>query len=464
MKKSILIVGIAGLVLVLAAGGGWWWWQKQGSDASQYRTAPLTRGNLQASVAASGAVNPVAQVSVGSQVSGQIRDLLVDFNSEVKAGQLLAQIDPATFEFRVRSAQADVEAAHAAVMTAQANHVAALAQVSRAQVDVDEAQRDLERKQRLVAQQFIAQSEADKARALLNSTAETLKAMQAQVGVAKAQIRSAQANVKQREAALAQARIDLARTRITSPVDGIVIKRTIERGQTVAASLQAPELFVIAQNLSDMQVDAAIDESDVGRLRAGQKASFTVDAFPGQTFEGEISQVRKAAQNVANVVTYVAVVRFSNAGGRLLPGMTANVRVVTDQRKDVLKVPNAALRVRIAGTEQAAAPPAAQGASAPASAAAAHGHAAGMRDGPVGPVGPVRASTRGRIYVLDDSGKPRAVAVRLGITDGSSTELLIKPDAAAASELKEGVPVLVGLPSTSRTSTKPVPHTPPMRF
>lgn len=468
MKKSTWIIGIAGLVLALAAGGGWWWWQKQADDAGQYRTAPLTRGNLQASVAASGAVNPVAQVSVGSQVSGQIRDLLVDFNSEVKAGQLLAQIDPATFEFRVRSAQADVEAAHAAVMTAQANHVAALAQVSRAQVDVDEAQRDLERKQRLVAQQFIAQSEADKARALLNSTAETLKAMQAQAGVAKAQIGSAQANVKQREAALAQARIDLARTRITSPVDGIVIKRTIERGQTVAASLQAPELFVIAQNLSDMQVDAAIDESDVGRLRAGQKASFTVDAFAGQTFEGEISQVRKAAQNVANVVTYVAVVRFSNEGGRLLPGMTANVRIVTDQRKDVLMVPNAALRMRIAGTEQTA-PPAAQGASAPASTpspahAHGHGHAAGMRDGPVGPVGPVRASTRGRIYVLEPSGKPRAVAVRLGITDGTSTELLIKPDAAVLSELKEGVQVLVGLPATSRTSTKPVPHTPPMRF
>lgn len=463
MKKSIWIVGITGVVLVLAAGGGWWW-QKQAGNASQYRTAPLTRGSLQASVAASGAVNPVAQVSVGSQVSGQIRDLLVDFNSEVKAGQLLAQIDPATFEFRVRSAQADVEAAHAAVMTAQANHVAALAQVSRAQVDVDEARRDLERKQRLVAQQFIAQSEADKARALLNSTTETLKATQAQAGVAKAQIGSAQASVKQREATLEQARIDLARTRITSPVNGIVIKRAIERGQTVAASLQAPELFVIAQNLSDMQVDAAIDESDVGRLRPGQKASFTVDAFPGQTFEGEISQVRKAAQNVANVVTYVAVVRFSNEGGRLLPGMTANVRVVTDQRKDVLMVPNAALRVRIAGTEQAAAPAGAQGASAPASSASpahGHGHAAGM---PNGPVGPVRASTRGRIYVLEPSGKPRAVAVRLGITDGSSTELLIRPDAAASSELKEGVQVLVGLPTVSKANDKPVPHTPPMRF
>jgi hypothetical protein len=177
------------------------------------------------------------------------------------------------------------------------------------------------------------------------------------VGVSEAQIKSAQAGVAQREAALAQARIDLARTRITSPVNGIVIKRAIEKGQTVAASLQSPELFVIAQNLQDMQVDASIDESDVGRIRTGQKATFTVDAFPGQTFEGTVRQVRKAAQNVANVVTYVAVVGFSNTGGRLLPGMTANVRLITDQRESVLKVPNAALRVRIAGVEPAATGP-----------------------------------------------------------------------------------------------------------
>jgi Spy/CpxP family protein refolding chaperone len=183
--------------------------------------------------------------------------------------------------------------------------------------------------------------------------------MQAQTGVSDAQINSANANVAQREATLAQARIDLARTRITSPVTGIVIKRAIEKGQTVAASLQAPELFVIAQNLQDMQVDASIDESDVGRIKSGQKATFTVDAFPGQTFEGAVRQVRKAAQSVANVVTYVAVVGFSNVGDRLLPGMTANVRVITDVRENVLKVPNAALRVKLAGVEPAVAKPAA---------------------------------------------------------------------------------------------------------
>ena len=375
MKKKIILLP---RLVSLAAGGAWWWWtQRAQADLVQYRTAKIERGALSATVSASGAVNPVTQVSVGTQVSGQIRDLLVDFNSEVKAGQLIAQIDPETFEYRVRSAQADLDAVQAAVLTAQANAAASRAQVSRAQVDMDEARRDLERKQSLVEKQFVAQSEADRARALLNTTTETFKATQAQVGVTEAQIKTAQANVAQRQASLAQARIDLARTRITSPVDGIVIKRAIEKGQTVAASLQSPELFVIAQNLSDMQVDASVDESDVGRIRTGQRATFTVDAFPGQTFEGSVRQVRKAAQTIANVVTYVAVIGFSNAGGRLLPGMTANVRVVTDQRDSVLKVPNAALRMRIAGIE----PPAGAASAAAGAASGAAGAASGTTTG-----------------------------------------------------------------------------------
>ena len=361
MKTTPIVVGV--LALALAGGGAWWWQSKSEASAQTYRTAKIERGSLQASVSASGAVNPVTQVSVGTQVSGQIKELYVDFNSEVKAGQLIAQIDPETFEFRVRQAMADVDAARAQVLTAQANVLASNAAISRAQVDVQEAQRDFERKKDLAEKQFIAQIEADRARALVNTSGESLKSTQAQLAVTNAQVKSAQANVAQREAALAQARVDLQRTKITSPVNGIVIKRAIEKGQTVAASLQSPELFVIAQNLSDMQVDASIDEADVSRIRTGQRATFTVDAFPGQTFEGEVRQVRKAAQNVANVVTYVAVVGFTNAGGRLLPGMTANVRVVTESRESVLKIPNSALRVRIAGVE-----PAAAGASAPASA------------------------------------------------------------------------------------------------
>src|SRR5574343_224431 len=292
---ALLVVGLAG------AGGYVWWSQPDTTAGTAYKTGKIERGALQATVSASGNVNPVKQVSVGTQVSGQLKDVYADFNTEVKAGQLIAQIDSETFEYRVRSAQADVEVA---------------------------------------------------------SAQEALKSAQAQLGVTEAQIKTAEATVAQRQAVLSQAGVDLGRTSIKSPVDGIVIKRAVERGQTVAASLQSPELFVIAQNLSDMQVEASIDEADVGRIRTGQKANFTVDAFPGQTFEGEVRQVRKSALNVANVITYVAVVRVSNASGRLLPGMTANVRILTDARDGVLKVPNAALRVRLPGVEPESGKPA----------------------------------------------------------------------------------------------------------
>lgn len=435
-KLSWKVWAAAAGALVLLGGGAWWWLQGRAPEVS-YRTAKIERGSLQATVSASGTVNPVTQVSVGTQVSGQIKEIHVDFNSEVKAGQLIALIDPETFEYRVRQAQADVEAAQAAVLTAQANSAAARAAVSRVKVDLAEAQRDLERKKMLVDKQFIAQSEGEKAEALVNTSRESLKSAEAQLGVAEAQVKSAQANVAQRQAALAQARVDLGRTRITSPVNGIVIKRAVEKGQTVAASLQAPELFVIAQNLQDMQVDASIDESDVGRVRAGQRATFTVDAFAGRTFDGQIRQVRKAAQNVANVVTYVAVVGFANTGGRLLPGMTANVRVVTDTRENVLKVPNAALRVRIAGVEPA-------NASARAASSAASTSWSLLPQAHAQPA-PGRAVNRGRIYLLGDDGKPAAYFVRQGITDGTSTELMVDPNAPEAQVLKEGATVITGV-------------------
>lgn len=526
-----------GAALVLVAGLAWWWLQGRAPELS-FRTAKIERGPLQATVSASGAVNPVTQVSVGTQVSGQIKELHVDFNSEVKAGQLIALIDPETFEYRVRQAQADVDSAAAAVLTARASSMAATAAVSRAKVELAEAQRDYERKKMLVDKQFITQSEAEKALALANTLRESLKSAEAQLAVTEAQVKSAQANVAQRQAAFAQAKVDLARTRITSPVDGIVIKRTVERGQTVAASLQAPELFVIAQNLQDMQVEASIDESDVGRIRNGQRATFTVDAFPGQTFEGQIRQVRKAAQNVANVVTYVAVIGFSNNGGRLLPGMTANVRIITDVREAVLKVPNAALRVRIAGVE-----PASEAPARPASSTAgwsllpqAHAQSAPPAGGASGPQagGPLaeirnrlvrelqltpeqvekldaiyaearpkfmqlrelsaeerpkarervmadirarvadilnpeqktryaalqaeaatRTSTRGRIYVLDEDGKPRAFNVRLGISDGTMTELMVMPNAPEAEFLKEGALVVTGVVGGATAPTRP---------
>ena len=551
MKKSFVVVGV--VVLALVAASGWWWAQRGSADAVQYRTGKIERGALQSAVSATGAVSPVTQVTVGTQVSGQIKEILADFNAEVKAGQLIAVIDPETFEYRVRSAQADVEAAQAVVLTAQANLMASRAQVSSAQNDLTEARRTHARNLMLVEKQFIAQSEADKSNALVNTTVEAVKAAQAQVGVGDAQVRSAQANVAQRDAALAQARIDLARTRITSPVTGIVIKRAIEKGQTVAASLSSPELFIIAQNLRDMQVEASIDEADVGRIRTGQKASFTVDAYPGQTFEGQIAQVRKAALNVANVVTYVAVVTFSNTDGRLLPGMTANVRVVTDQRENALKVPNAALRVRIAGVEPVSSAPnsgAVRGDSAgtagqngtkneaekPAATTVAAAPAAGqgggggaspqtefrkrleaelkltpdqlekvdaiyasvrpkfgqLRDLPEADrakareriTADIRARiaelltpeqkpryaamaaeqagrtvTRGRIYLMDAAGKPKAFNARLGISDGTSTELIVSPNSADTDELKEGAAIITGTVTPGSASTPARPGT-----
>ena len=528
------------VVLALAAGGGAWWWSHSQTGAVvAWRTGQIERGALQATVSASGTVNPVTQVSVSSQISGQVRQVLADFNAEVKAGQLIAEIDPETYEYRVRSAQADVDAARANVLTAQANAAASRAAISRAQTDLAEAQRIHDRNLQLVDRGFIAQSEADRTRAALASSQELLKSAQAQQGVTEAQIKTAQASVAQKEAVLAQARVDLGRTQIKSPVNGIVIKRTVERGQTVAASLQAPELFVIAQNLSDMQVDASIDEADVGRIRTGQKASFTVDAFPGQTFEGKVSLVRKAGQNVSNVVTYIAVIAFANPSGKLLPGMTANVRVVTDVRDDVLKVPNAALRMRLPGVEpavkdakneadktapasQSAAAGAAAGPGATGSATSSTTASAASAGGPGGAlaefrkrlvtelaldaaqqekveaiyaaarpefmklrelpedqrpkarervladlrakVGDVltpeqrvkyaalvaesasRQTTRGRLFVPGPDGQPVAHDVRLGLTDGTSTELVLPANSPLAEVLKPGTTVITGQP------------------
>ena len=365
---------VLGLLVAALGIALWWFFMRQAAPAATYRTAKIERGNLQAAVSATGTVTPVRQVQISSQVSGQIKELFVDFNSPVKEGELIARLDPETFEYRVRQSTADVEAARASVLTAQANVQSALAQVNRAQGDVAEAQRDLKRKQDLLAQNFISPAELDTAKARVDSLVQSAKVAQAQVDVARAQVQNAQAIVKQREAQHQQARVDLQRTMIRSPVDGIVIKRSVEVGQTVAASLQAPELFVIARNLSDMQVEAAIDEADISRVRDDQKVSFTIDAFPGRSFDGAVRQVRKAAVSAQNVVSYTVVVGFANPGSLMLPGMTANVRIITDTREGVLKVPNAALRVRIAGIEPqaapATAPAAASAASAPRAAAA----------------------------------------------------------------------------------------------
>jgi HlyD family secretion protein len=348
MKPRTLISMFVALAAL--AGGGWWWYSKnQAAAQPQLRTGKIERGTLTATVAASGTLAATVQVQVSSQVSGQIREVLADFNSEVKKGQVLARIDPETFEYRVRQAEADVEAARAQVGVQQATVMARKSDLARNIINRDEARRDFDRKTELVERNFISIVERDKAGAVFRALEQDVASSQAQIELAEAQVRNARSTVQQREALLASARVDLSRTIIRAPVDGVVIKRSIEPGQTVAVSLAAPELFLIARNLRDMQVEVSIDEAEVSRLRVGQKATFTVDAFPGRTFEGAITQVRKASLNVQNVITYTALVSASNDNQTLLPGMTANVRVITDVREGVLKVPNASLRFKPPG-------------------------------------------------------------------------------------------------------------------
>jgi len=288
------------------------------SPTVRFTTTAADQGPVVAKVTASGTLSALVTVQVGSQVSGRIQKLYADFNSHVKQGQLLAKIDPRLF-------QADVE-------KAQANDVAAEGNLTKAQAQAAEAERQFERSKDLFSRRLLAQADYD--------TAES------NADAARAAVEAAKGAVQQARAALDQARTNLALTDIVSPTDGIVISRNVDVGQTVAASFQAPTLFVVAQDLSKMQVDTSVAESDIGRLRPGMTASFTVDAYPSTPFTGVVREIRNAPQTVQNVVTYDAVIDVSNPGLRLKPGMTANVTFVYARRDHVLRVPNAALRFR----------------------------------------------------------------------------------------------------------------------
>jgi HlyD family secretion protein len=347
------------LAAVALAAGGWVWLQSRGGNGEvRYRVAKVERGPLAAVVVASGTLNATTTVQVGSQISGQVKEIFADFNTPVKKDQVIARIDPSTFELRVNQARADLDSAEGAVAVARAGLAAQQAELGRVKVTLADAQRDMERKKALVDKKFISPAELDKAQVVLDTTREQIKAVQAQIQVSEAQVTSARAAVKQRESLLKQSQVDLERTIIRAPVDGTVILRNVDAGQTVAASLQAPVLFTIAQDLRDMQVEAAIDEADVGRLRVGMAASFGVDAFPRRNFGGEIRQIRKSPLNVQNVVSYTVVISAANPDLALLPGMTANVRIAVENRAAALKVPNAALRWRPPGAAAEARAPA----------------------------------------------------------------------------------------------------------
>ncbi len=346
---------------------------------STFRLARVERGPLISAVSSTGTLNAVITVQVGSQVSGQIKELLADFNSEVREGQVIARIDPENFEARVRQAEAEqavaqsnvsiqraaLERARAELQNARSALDATKAQTEKARVAVEDAKRDLNRKKTLHKSKIISESDIDKAVAVYEQAAaqwnaaeaeeqaqnSLVRSRQAALKMAQAQVEHALAQVKQREAALRQSRVELEHTVIRSPVDGVVIERSVDVGQTVAASLQAPTLFTIAQDLRKMQVETNVDEADIGRIQVGQGTTFTVDAFPGHDFSGNVEQIRKAPETVQNVVTYTVVVSADNPELRLLPGMTANVQIVVEERKDSLKVPNAALRFQPSGAE-----------------------------------------------------------------------------------------------------------------
>jgi HlyD family secretion protein len=356
----------------------------------KYETSPIERGKIVAKVTASGSLSALVTVQVGSQVSGRIAALYADYNSTVKKGELIAKIDPQLFE--------------ASVAQARANYVAAEGNLAKAKAQALDAERQYKRSVTLAERKLIAQADLDTA--------------QATADAAKAAVDAAVGTVEQAKAQLHSAEVNLAYTNIISPTDGVVISRNVDVGQTVAASLQAPTLFLIAEDLRKMQVDTSVAEADIGQLHQGMRATFTVDAYPTETFVGTVRQVRNAPQTVQNVVTYDAVIDVRNSDLKLKPGMTANCTFVYAENDDALRVPNAALRFRPPAELLASlGPKAAPGRRGPRAAA-----------GQAGPAGAPRpkaaaASDRKTVWVLR-AGKPVAVEIRTGITDGINSEVL----------------------------------------
>ncbi|WP_439574104.1 HlyD family secretion protein [Phreatobacter sp.] len=381
------------LVLAAALGAGAWWFAGPGTlavaDQPAWRTARADRGDLVAAVNATGTINPISTVVVGSQVSGQVIQILADFNTQVAQGQVLARLDPTQVKARLDGARADlaniraqrgvqaaqVEQVRADIARAEAARLDVVAKLAQVEAQLAEADRALARQtelgQRGVSSQIqveqartavVTQRAArDSARAQIASAEAAKRSIEAGLGVTQAQIAGIDAQILQREAMVRQIEVDLANTEVRSPVVGTVVQRQVELGQTVAASLQAPTLFLVAQDLRSMEIYANIDEADVGRVKPGQAVTFSVNAYPNRQFRGEVKLVRLGSQTIQNVVIYTAIISFQNPRMELLPGMTATLRIITDRRDGALRVPNAALRWRPAGTSaqpQAAAGPA----------------------------------------------------------------------------------------------------------
>ena len=396
MRRAILIIAVLAVGLAI---GGYVFFNGERKAPVRYRSASVERGPVISLVTATGTINPVVSVQVGTQVSGMIKSLHADFNSVVKAGDIVAVIDPEPLRARRDQAASNLDMSKA--------------NVARARTDLAQRKRELDRVKSLVAQEFVSQSDVDVA-------TTNFQAAEAQMNVAGAQ-------VKQAEAALNAVELELKYTIIRSPVNGIVVARNVEVGQTIAASFATPNLFLIALDLTKMQVDTNVSESDIGGITEGKEATFTVDAYPGHQFSGTIRQVRLAPINVQNVVTYNVVVNVDNQDLRLKPGMTANVSIVVAQRDAVLKVPNAALRFT---------PPSTPG---QADRTVPGGHATkekGAEQAARAGKGSI-ASTR-TVWKLGPTGELEPIRVQTGISDGAVTEILLE-------ELPEGTTVVVGI-------------------
>jgi HlyD family secretion protein len=343
-RKKYLTMIVIVLVLVFATGFLYYQFFGQNGSNQKFRLVKVERGEINSVVTATGTINPVITVLVGSQVSGTIKALYADFNSRVKEEEVIAQIDPAIFEAQVEQAKANVTIALANLSNAQANLQNIQANLVKAEVAVSDTKKTLDRNMQLMKMNAIAQAALDTTQANYDSAVAQREATKAQLEVARSQIESAKAQVEYSKAALKLAETNLRYTTIRSPVNGIVISRNVDVGQTVAASLQAPTLFTIAKDLTQMQVDTNFSEADIGRIEKEQEATFNVDAYPERTFRGRVSEIRNAPLTVQNVVTYDVVIQVDNKDLKLKPGMTANVTIVVAHREWVLKIPNAALR------------------------------------------------------------------------------------------------------------------------
>lgn len=509
--KKIIVTVISLAVLGTAS---WYFWGKREASAEEYLTAKIERGDLRNSVFATGTLQAVTTVQVGSQVSGTIASLSADFNTKVRKGQIVAQLDPSILQAQVASQRANLEQARASAADAQAKLLAAKANVQNQQAGVsgasanlaalkaqlDDAASLLKRQQALAQAGLIAERDLESARTTYSAAEARYKQAAAQleqarsseqssatagVAQAEAQVKQTQAQVKQSEASLKLAEVNLSHTTITSPIDGVVVSRTVDVGQTVAASLSAPTLFTIANDLTQMQVIANIDQADIGAINQDNRVTFTVDAYTGRRFEGTIKEIRLSPQNVQNVVTYNVVINVQNPDQKLLPGMTANLTFAVAERKAVVKVPNAALRFspkdmtpekireimrsqrggqgneqqapspeagQSAQTGQAGGGEARQGRRGQQGGQDQQGQQGGQRQGQQAQQGQAGSEGGGRrggsgipgegqwrlVWVLGADNKPQPRRVKLGITDGTATEIL------EGSNLQEGDTIIVG--------------------